>query len=273
MTIPAPDRTTFLKSGAVAPRGDILQGRETTQSGDSIRKQIDRSDPGPTLERATRSLTKPSKRPPWLTEAVAHVSRSDPAMERLIAETGPCGLRIRPAGTTFAALAESITHQQLTGRAAATIHGRLCALFDDPESGPEPEALLAMTDSVLRGCGLSSAKVLALRDLAGRTVAGEIPTLAGLRRLPEDEVIRRLTAVRGIGRWTVEMLLLFRLGRPDILAVDDYGLRKGFRAAVGPGTGRDGLPTADELANWGKRWRPYRSVASWYLWRAAERGF
>lgn len=272
MTIPASDRNTP-RSQIVTIRDNTIQVQDTARSANGIRKQIERSDPGPPLVRATRSLTQTSKRPPWLTEAVAHVSRSDPAMERLIAEIGACGLRIRPAGTTFAALAESITHQQLTGRAAATIHGRLCALFDDPESGPEPEALLAMTDSVLRGCGLSSAKVLALRDLAGRTVAGEIPTLAGLRRLSEDEVIRRLTAVRGIGRWTVEMLLLFRLGRPDILAVDDYGLRKGFRAAVRLGAGRDGLPTAEELANWGERWRPYRSVASWYLWRAAERGF
>lgn len=191
-------------------------------------------------------------------------------MDQLIDGVGACGLRIRPAGSTFAALAESITHQQLTGRAAVTIHGRLCALFDQPEAGPVAEVLLNMDDATLRGCGLSGAKVLALRDLAARSVAGEVPTLAQLRRMDDDQVIRRLTVVRGIGRWTVEMLLIFRLGRPDVLAVDDYGLQKGFRAAVGSGSGRGGLPTPAELGSWGERWQPFRSVASWYLWRAAE---
>lgn len=193
-------------------------------------------------------------------------------MARLIEAVGPCGLEVRRAGSTFAALAESITHQQLTGRAAATIHGRLCALFDDAGSGPEPDpaVLVTMSDDTLRGCGLSGAKVLALRDLAARTVAGEVPTLAELGCLDAEEVVRRLTVIRGIGRWTVEMLLVFRLGHLDILAVDDYGLRRGFRAAVAPGSGRDGLPTPAELAAHGARWAPYRSVASWYLWRAAE---
>lgn len=203
-------------------------------------------------------------------DAIAHLKASDPAMARLIATVGPCGLEIRSAGSTFAALAESITHQQLTGRAAAAIHARLCALFDDPASGPSPEVLAAMPDEALRGCGLSGAKVLALRDLAARTLAGEVPTLPELRSLDSEEVIRRLTTIRGIGRWTVEMLLVFRLGHPDILAVDDYGLRKGFRAAVGLGTGRGGLPTPRELAVHGARWAPYRSAASWYLWRAVD---
>lgn len=193
-------------------------------------------------------------------------------MAKVIDVVGPCGLEVRRAGSTFAALAESITHQQLTGRAAATIHGRLCALFDEAGSGPEPEpgVLAAMSDETLRGCGLSGAKILALRDLAARTLAGEVPTLAELRCLDAEEVIRRLTVIRGIGRWTVEMLLVFRLGHPDILAVDDYGLRKGFRAAIALGTGRDGLPTPAELAAYGERWAPHRSAASWYLWRAAE---
>jgi len=191
-------------------------------------------------------------------------------MARLIDAVGACGLLVRPAGSTLAALAESITHQQLTGRAAAAIHGRLCALFPDPTGGPVAELLLSMGYDALRSCGLSGAKVLALRDLAERTLAGEVPTLAELQLLSDEEVVRRLTVVRGIGRWTVEMLLIFRLGRLDVLAVDDLGLRKGFRAAVGVGSGRDGLPTAAELARRGEQWRPYRSVASWYLWRAAE---
>ena len=143
----------------------------------------------------------------------------------------------------------------------------MCALFPRLHEGLTAEKILGASDDKLRGAGLSRAKLLALRDLARRTADGEIPTLAEMQRLDDDEVITRLTAVRGVGRWTVEMLLIFRLGRPDVLPADDYGIRKGFAAAFR----KRALPTRDELDRRGARWKPYRTVASWYLWRAAER--
>jgi 3-methyladenine DNA glycosylase/8-oxoguanine DNA glycosylase len=175
---------------------------------------------------------------------------------------------LRAATSVYAALAESIVSQQLSGKAAATIYGRVCALFPGSRRGPKPEQILAASDAMLRGAGLSQAKTLALRDLAERSIAGEIPTLAGARRLSDDAIIERLTAVRGIGRWTAEMFLIFRLGRPDVLPVDDFGVRKGFALAFG----LPQQPKPKELAVHGERWAPYRTVASWYLWRTADRG-
>jgi 3-methyladenine DNA glycosylase/8-oxoguanine DNA glycosylase len=175
----------------------------------------------------------------------------------------------RPAvsrGTPFDALLRSITYQQLSGKAAGTIYGRLCALY--PRRRPTPDAVLATPAGVLRGAGLSRAKVLAAHDLAARVLDGTVPaTTAGLHRLDEDEIIARLTAVRGVGRWTVEMFLMFRLGRPDILPASDLGVQKGFAVAFG----RRALPTPAQVARRGERWRPWRTVASWYLWALAER--
>jgi methylated-DNA-[protein]-cysteine S-methyltransferase len=175
--------------------------------------------------------------------------------------------RVRPDAvqSPFEALGESIVYQQLSGKAAATILGRLVALFK-PRRFPRPEDLLEATDERLRSAGISRGKTLALRDLAAKTLDGTVPPLAVLEKLSDDEIVERLTAVRGVGRWTVEMLLIFRLGRPDVLPVDDYGVRKGFSLFRGL---RD-LPTPKELAAYGERWRPYRTVASWYMWRALE---
>lgn len=171
----------------------------------------------------------------------------------------------------MAALAESIVSQQLSGRAAATIYRRLCALFPRPSAGPTISGLLALSADELRGAGLSASKAAALVDLAERAAARQVPSLRALQHMDDEAVVEQLTAVRGIGRWTVEMLLLFRLGRPDILAVDDYGLRKGFAAVLAGGPPAvDQLPRREQLRAAGERWRPYRSVASWYLWRAAE---
>jgi len=197
---------------------------------------------------------------------VEHVRASDAALARLIDAVGPFRLELRRTPSIFVALGEAIVYQQLTGKAAATIFARLCALFPRPQRGPTPEQILRTSDAALRGCGLSRAKVLSLRDLARRTAAGEIPALGELRRMEDEAVIERLTAVRGIGRWTVEMLLIFRLGRPDVLPADDYGIRKGFALAFR----KRELPTRKDLARRGARWRPYRTVASWYLWRAVE---
>lgn len=220
--------------------------------------------------RATSAAGPPP--PVDLDAALAHLRRSDGRLGRLIASVGPCELRTRPTGSTVAALAESIVYQQLTGRAAATIHARLCALFPRPSAGPTVKGLLALSEEVLRGAGLSASKVAALKDLATRAAAGEVPSLRALHAMDDEEIVGRLTAVRGIGRWTAEMLLIFRLGRRDVLAVDDYGLRKGLAALQHGGPPPpDALPGRDDLRSAGEAWRPYRSVASWYLWRAAER--
>jgi 3-methyladenine DNA glycosylase/8-oxoguanine DNA glycosylase len=177
-------------------------------------------------------------------------------------------MHVRPTHSTFLALAESIVYQQLTGRAAATIFARLCALFPHAHAGITPEQMLRVPDDKLRMAGLSNPKLLSLRDLAQRAAAGEVPTLEALRGMDDEAIVERLSRVRGIGRWTVEMLLMFRLGRSDVLPLDDYGVRKGFAVAFG----RRELPDREVLAKRGARWRPYRTVASWYLWRAAERG-
>jgi methylated-DNA-[protein]-cysteine S-methyltransferase len=198
--------------------------------------------------------------------AVEHLRASDPAIARVIDAVGPFRMQLKKASNTFTVLAEAIVYQQLTGKAAATIFGRVCGLFPNANEGPTAEHLIHVSDDKLRAAGLSRAKLLSLRDLARRTAAGEIPTLAEIRKMENEAIVERLTAVRGIGRWTVEMLLIFRLGRPDVLPLDDYGVRKGFAFALRK---RD-LPTRPHLEKRGARWKPYRTVASWYLWRACE---
>jgi 3-methyladenine DNA glycosylase/8-oxoguanine DNA glycosylase len=174
---------------------------------------------------------------------------------------------ITPAVTIrpFDALAESIAYQQLSGKAAATIFGRVRALYPK-RKWLDPEQLLATPDETLRAAGLSRAKTAALKDLAAKTIDGTVPAGRALIRMSDDEIITRLTAVRGIGRWTVEMLLLFDLGRPDVWPVDDYGVQKGFAKTFG----RRKLPTRKQLMKFGEKWRPYRSVAAWYFWRALD---
>lgn len=199
--------------------------------------------------------------------AVAHLRDADAALARLIDAVGPFRIRIDRTSSLFLALAEAIVYQQLTGKAAATIFARVQALFPRASEGLSPAHIHRASEAKLRGAGLSRNKLLSLRDLAGKTLAGELPTLADVHALDDEAIIERLTEVRGIGRWTVEMLLIFRLGRADVLPVDDYGVRKGFAVAFR----KRELPTADELERRGARWRPFRSVASWYLWRAAER--
>ncbi len=196
--------------------------------------------------------------------AVAQLRASDPVLLRIIDEIGAFRMQLRPAASTFAALAEAIVYQQLNGKAAAAIFARLCALF--PRGGLSAGRLLRTADEKLRGVGLSRSKLLALRDLAQKAENGAIPTLVEIRQLPDETIIEQLSEVRGIGRWTAEMLLMLRLGRPDVLPVDDYGVRQGFAIAY-----ERELPSPKELAAYGDRWKPYRTVASWYLWRVAER--
>jgi methylated-DNA-[protein]-cysteine S-methyltransferase len=201
-----------------------------------------------------------------LAAAVAHLRAADPALARVIDAVGPCRIETQKTRSIFGALAEAIVYQQLTGKAAATIYGRVCALFPDARRGPTPEHILGARAAKLRGAGLSRAKTLALKDLARKTAAGEVPTFAQARRMADDALVDHLTAVRGIGRWTVEMLLIFRLGRPDVLPADDYGVRKGFAVAFK----KRALPSRKDLEKRAARWKPYRTVASWYLWRALE---
>lgn len=189
---------------------------------------------------------------------------ADPRLGAVIDAVGPFTLQPRTMTSPFEALLRSIVYQQLSGKAAATIHGRLTALF--PSGTPTPDALLALPDDALRGAGLSRAKAAAAHDLARRTLDGTVPDLEALQALEDDAVVERLTAVRGVGRWTVEMLLLFRLGRPDVYPVTDLGIRKGVARLHA----LDALPTPREMPEYGAAWRPYRSVASWYLWRLVD---
>ncbi len=197
--------------------------------------------------------------------ALLHLRAAEPRLDELIARVGAFTLRPVPTQSLFAALAKSIVYQQLSGRAAETILGRAVALYH-PKRFPGPSDILDMPPERLRGAGLSNAKTAALRDLAARTIDGTVPSMAVARRLDDDALVERLTVVRGIGRWTVEMLLIFRLGRSDVLPVGDLGVRKGFARTFRT----RGLPTAEAMTRRARRWRPYRSVASWYLWRALE---
>jgi DNA-3-methyladenine glycosylase II len=182
----------------------------------------------------------------------------------LVGDVGTFGLKIPAMHSPFEALARNIVFQQLNGTAAAAIHARLLSLFDGRRL--RPQDILEASDEALRGAGLSRNKVEAIRDLATKSLDGTVPTLARLKRMRDEEIIERLTQVRGIGRWTAEMLLMFRLGRPDVLPVGDYGVRKGFQLVYG----MDEMPAPKELARYGERWRPYRTVASWYMWRALD---
>ncbi len=216
---------------------------------------------------------------PWDPVAAATaLAAADPTLGRLISRVGPTTLRLPAVQSPFEALVRSILFQQLHGKAAAAIHARMVESFAEiagPGVHPSAQHLLDCPTPQLRAAGLSANKVLALRDLAAKTLDGTVPTLARIRRMPDDEIIDRLTAVRGIGRWTVEMLLIFRLGRPDILPVDDYGVRKGFaltfqRLAPTTKVTPAHLPKAEVMLRRARRWEPWRSLASWYLWRAAD---
>jgi DNA-3-methyladenine glycosylase II len=218
--------------------------------------------------------------------AIAHLTAADPKLGRLIQRAGPFTLRISSGLSPFEALVESIVYQQLHGKAAATIHRRLLESFHpasfDAAGTPAnridhftAQQLLDCPNEQLRHAGLSKNKALALRDLAAKTIDGTVPTLATIRRMSDDNIIEHLTQVRGIGRWTVEMLLIFRLGRPDVFPVADYGVRKGFALTFGKLKPTDkvtpmDLPKPDIMIKRAKKWQPWSSVASWYMWRACD---
>lgn len=187
-------------------------------------------------------------------------------MAALVEAVGPYKLRPIECASPFRHLAEAIISQQISGSAAAAILRRFVGLFEEKSDFPAPRAVLAVKETLLRGVGLSTAKVAAIRDLALKSEQGLVPDTTTLVSLKDDDIIERLTVVRGIGPWTVQMMLMFQLGRPDVLPVADYGVRNGFRIAYRL---RD-LPTPRELARQGEKWAPYRSAAAWYLWRAVD---
>jgi 3-methyladenine DNA glycosylase/8-oxoguanine DNA glycosylase len=199
-------------------------------------------------------------------KAVRHLRTADPALGEIISRVGSFAMELKSSRSLFGALAEAIVYQQLSNKAAATIYGRVEALFPRAKGGFAPRHILKASDDSLRGCGLSRAKVLAVQDLARRVHAGELPTLEECEALADDQLVERLVTVRGIGRWSAEMFLMFRLGRPDVLPLDDYSLRKAYAKAFH----KRGLPTPQALAKHGEKWRPFRTVASWYLWRTLE---
>jgi DNA-3-methyladenine glycosylase II len=198
-----------------------------------------------------------------VTDALRHLSR-DRVMRRLIRRHGPCALtplRRSP----YEALTRAIAHQQLNGRAAETILTRFVALFENGRF-PSPADVSAARLARLRRAGFSRGKVRAIKDIARHALAGVVPTRRAAARLDDETMIEQLTRIHGVGRWTVEMLLIFTLGRPDVLPVDDFGVREGYRLAYGLAQ----RPTPKELRALGERWKPHRSVAAWYLWRAAS---
>ena len=198
-------------------------------------------------------------------EAIAHLSQADKTLARLIKKVGPCRLEPQTKRAPFQALVRSVTFQQLNGKAAETILGRVLALYP-AKKFPSPEDLLATPDEKLRAAGLSRNKTAALKDIAAKTIAGVVPDSRTIKKLSNEEILERLTSVRGVGPWTVEMLLMFTLGREDVFPVTDFGVRKGFALTYG----LKELPSPKELLAHGEKWRPHRTTASWYLWRAVD---
>jgi 3-methyladenine DNA glycosylase/8-oxoguanine DNA glycosylase len=199
--------------------------------------------------------------------ALEHLASADPRLGRVIAHVGPCLLgdkRVAGEHAAFVALAQAIVSQQLSGKAAETIFGRVAALGEN-STFPEPQALLAIPESALRGAGLSGAKAASVRDLASRVHTGQL-RLAELETASDDAIIEALTEVRGIGRWTAEMFLMFRLVRPDVLPTGDLGIRKGFQKLFR----MRAMPSEERMLKLSRPWRPFRTVASWYLWRLLD---
>ena len=198
--------------------------------------------------------------------AMQHLSAKDEKLATLIAETVQFQIDMEAAQSPYEALMESIAYQSISGKAAATIFSRVKALGSNGRA-PSPEEMLGLRKPVLRKAGLSGAKILAMKDLAQKTIDGVVPTLEQAQKLSDEELVERLVSVRGIGAWTVEMFLIFNLGRPDVLPIHDLGVKKGWSVTYG----KKHMPKPKELLAFGEQWRPYRTVASWYMWRAFER--
>ncbi|MGC1905629.1 MAG: hypothetical protein WA715_17550 [Candidatus Acidiferrum sp.] len=201
-----------------------------------------------------------------LAAAMSHLSAKDEKLAELILATAKFQTDLDAAQSPYEALMESIAYQSISGKAAATIFGRVKALGSNGRA-PTPEQMLKLRKPQLRKAGLSGAKILAMKDLAAKTIAGVVPTREEAHKLSDDELVERLVSVRGIGAWTVEMFLIFNLGRPDVLPIHDLGVKKGWSVTYG----KKHMPKPKELLAFGERWRPYRTIASWYMWRSFER--
>ena len=197
--------------------------------------------------------------------ALDHLSRADKTLARLIVRVGPCDLKPRKTHSPFQALVSSVVYQQLNGSAAETILRRVLALYPGKKF-PLPEDFLGTPDDPLRAAGLSRAKLAAIKDISAKTLNGVVPTAAAIRKLEDEEIVERLTTIRGVGPWTVEMLLMFTLGRPDVLPATDYGVRQGFALTYR----KKELPAPRDLLAHGECWRPHRTIAAWYMWRAVD---
>src|SRR5450432_3956018 len=194
-----------------------------------------------------------------------HLSKRDPVLRRLIREHGNCLLKPEKRRSPFQSLVQAVAHQQLNGTAANTILTRFINLFPGRKF-PKPADLVRVTDAQIRACGFSFAKIRAIRDLAEKTLSGVVPTSRQIMKLSDDEIVARLIEVRGVGRWTVEMLLIFQLGREDVLPADDFGVRTGYRVAYK----KREMPKPKELLAFGEKWKPHRTTAAWFLWCAAD---
>jgi DNA-3-methyladenine glycosylase II len=212
-------------------------------------------------------VTKEFRLPPFdLHLAMDALAAKDPKLAPLIKETEEFRIETHGSDSPYEILLEAIAYQSISGKAAATIFGRVKALSGNGRP-PSPEQMLKLRKPVLRKAGLSGAKILAMKDLAQKTIDGIVPALDEAEKLSDEELVERLVSVRGIGAWTVEMFLIFRLGRPDVLPIHDLGVKKGWSITYG----KKHMPKPKELLAFGERWRPYRTVASWYMWRACQR--
>lgn len=198
-------------------------------------------------------------------EAAAHLTKVDRILARVIRRVGPGDVAFPRGVNPYRTLVSAVAHQQLTGKAAATILKRVIALYPGKKF-PTPEDLVRTPDATLRGAGLSRAKVAAVKDIAAKTLSGVVPSARAMAKLTDAEIVERLTSIRGVGPWTVEMMLIFTLGRPDVLPITDYGVRKGFALTYQ----LKELPSPKDVLTFGERWKPHRSAAAWYLWRATE---
>jgi DNA-3-methyladenine glycosylase II len=201
-----------------------------------------------------------------LDQAVKHLCACDDQIKQLIAELRPFEIDLNNTHSPYEVLTRAICYQSITRKAASTIYGRIKELGENGHP-PPPEKMLALPTSKLRKAGLSAAKVKSMKDLAKKALAGIVPSHDEALKLSDQELVKRLISVRGIGAWTVEMFLIFRLGRPDVLPIHDLGVKKGWSVVYG----KKHMPTPKELLKFGERWRPYRTIASWYMWRAFER--
>ncbi|MBX3136326.1 DNA-3-methyladenine glycosylase 2 family protein [Candidatus Obscuribacterales bacterium] len=218
----------------------------------------------PPASRATLSSLKRKE----VLEMLSSLSKKDKKLKELIEQVaGGFSPNIEEAASPFEAISEAIVYQQLTGKAAATIYGRFKALFNSDQH-PSPQQILEAPEAVLRSAGLSGSKIKALKDLAEKSLAGLIPSHEEIEKLSDEEIIEILTAVKGVGTWTAHMFLMFRLGRLDVMPSGDYGVRMGY--AITYGKHAKDLPTTTQLEKHGELWRPFRSVGSWYMWRAVE---